>query len=135
MPRDDETKKSWTYKKPDGSWEIQEPIIMMDTFFNNIVFKEYDSKDVYVLGFSQGAAACYEYIMGMSKPFGGIFPIGGFFFKDSLKNNRMNKNKPRRNFIKKNLALFFSFSLLNLNLITYNLKSGILRKLQLRKIK
>ena len=40
----------------------------------------------------------------------------------------MNKNKPRRNFIKKNLALFFSFSLLNLNLITYNLKSGILRK-------
>ena len=42
--------------------------------------------------------------------------------------SRMNKNKPRRNFIKKNLALFFSFSLLNLNLITYNLKSGILRK-------
>ena len=88
----DETKKSWTYKKPDGTWEIKEPVIMMDTFFNDIVFKEYDSKDVYVLGFSQGAAACYEYIMGMSKSFGGIFPIGGFFFKDSVKDKRINEN-------------------------------------------
>ena len=84
------SKKSWTYKKSDGTWEIQEPIIMMDAFFNNIIFKEYESKDVYVIGFSQGAAACYEYIMGMSKPLGGIFPIGGFFFKDSLKNKRIN---------------------------------------------
>ena len=89
---DDSSKKSWTYKKSDGTWEIQEPITMMNIFFDNVIFKEYDSRDVYVLGFSQGAAACYEYIMGMNKPLGGIFPIGGFFFKDSLKNKRINEN-------------------------------------------
>lgn len=89
--------KSWTYKKKDGTWEVREPMIMMDLFFNNVVFNEYESKDVYVIGFSQGAAVCYEYIMGVEKQFGGIFPIGGFFFKYSKKAKRVsedNKNTP-----------------------------------------
>ncbi len=79
------SKKSWTYKKENGTWEIEEPIIMMKTFFNDIVFKQYKSSDVYVIGFSQGAAVCYECIMGIEKKLGGIFPIGGFLFKDSGK--------------------------------------------------
>ena len=93
----DASKKSWTYKKSNGLWEIEEPITMLDMFFKEVIFKEYDSKDVYVLGFSQGAAVCYEYIMGIQKSLGGIFPIGGFLFKDSSKRNRVslqNKNTP-----------------------------------------
>ena len=41
------------------------------------------------IGFSQGAAVCYECIMGIEKTLGGIFPIGGFLFKDSEKYKRV----------------------------------------------
>ena len=93
----DLSRKSWTYKKHNGSWETKEPMIMMENFFNNIIFKEYDSSNVYVIGFSQGAAVCYEYVMGIRKSLGGIFPIGGFLFKYSDKQKRVsenNKNTP-----------------------------------------
>ena len=90
-------KKSWTYKKSNGTWEIYEPIKMLNNFFNNLIFQEYQSQNVYVLGFSQGAAVCYEYVMGIEKTLGGIFPIGGFLFKQSVGKSRVssqNKNTP-----------------------------------------
>ena len=59
--------------------------IMLKSFLNDIVFKQYDSSDVYVIGFSQGAAVCYECVIVIEKKLGGIFPIGGFLFKDSGK--------------------------------------------------
>ena len=40
----------------------------------------------------------------------------------------MNKNKPRRNFIKKNLTILFSFSFFNLDLIINSLKTRVLKK-------
>ena len=97
LVEDDSSRKSWTYKKHNGSWEVKESMIMMEKFFNNIIFKEYDSNNVYVIGFSQGAAVCYEYVMGIRKSLGGIFPIGGFLFKYSDKQKRVsenNKNTP-----------------------------------------
>ena len=93
----DSSKKSWTYKREDGGWELDEPIAILNDFFNNFIFREYDSKNVYVLGFSQGAAVCYEYIMGIERSLGGIFPIGGFLFKHSNKEGRVslqNKKTP-----------------------------------------
>ena len=92
-----ESKKSWTYKKKDGQWEIKEPIKMFETFLDDEVFKKYKSRNVYFIGFSQGAAVCYEHIMSIKKPLGGIFPIGGFLFKDSEKIKRVsdvNQNTP-----------------------------------------
>ena len=79
------SRKSWTYKKENGTWEVKEPITMLKTFLNDIVFKQYNPSDVYFIGFSQGAAVCYECVMGIEKELGGIFPIGGFLFKDSEK--------------------------------------------------
>ena len=40
----------------------------------------------------------------------------------------MNNNNNRRNFIKKNLILLFSFSFMNLNLVLSNLKVLVLKK-------
>ena len=82
-------RKSWTYKRKDGLWEIEEPLIMLRSFLDDIVFKEHNSKDVYFIGFSQGAAVCYESIMGIDKKLGGVFPIGGFLFKDSERQSRL----------------------------------------------
>ena len=93
----DSSRKSWTYKREDGEWELDEPTKILDHFFNQTIFSEYDSKDVYVIGFSQGAAVCYEYVMGIERILGGIFPIGGVLFKYSKKEKRVsldNKNTP-----------------------------------------
>ena len=57
----------------------------------NIIFSQYPSKNVFVMGFSQGAAVCYEYVMGIKKSLGGIFPVAGFLWKDSNKKNRLSK--------------------------------------------
>jgi len=81
-------RKSWTYKKDDGSWEIEEPIVMLKAFFNDIIFKKYESSDVYVIGFSQGAAVCYELICSFTHPLGGIFPVGGFM-REIYKNTQL----------------------------------------------
>ena len=70
--------KSWSFEKEDGTWEIKEPKKLLTDFFNNVVFKKYKSKNVYVIGFSQGALVCYEYICHIEKQLGAIFPIAGF---------------------------------------------------------
>ena len=74
----DKTKKTWTYQLPDGSWEDKEPKRLLMDFLNHIVFKKFESKDVYIMGFSQGAAVCFEFILTLDYSFGGIFPIAGF---------------------------------------------------------
>jgi hypothetical protein len=40
----------------------------------------------------------------------------------------MNKNKPRRNFIKKNLMMLFSLSFLNFDFITNKLKKKLKKR-------
>lgn len=89
--KNDALRKSWTYKKSNNQWEIKEPINMLNDFFLNVVFKDFKPIDVYVFGFSQGAAVCYEFIMGMPKRLGGIFPIAGFLFENSS-NNRVSRH-------------------------------------------
>ena len=94
---EDCSKKTWAVEKSPGVWEVDEPRRMLKEFLVDHILSEFDSKDVFVMGFSQGAAVCYEYIMGVEKQFGGIFPIGGFFFKYSKKAKRVsedNKNTP-----------------------------------------
>ena len=74
-------KKTWTYEKSPGDWEIKKPQSMLLDFFNNEVFSVFDSKDTYVMGFSQGAAVCYRLILNLECTLGGIFPVGGFIRK------------------------------------------------------
>ena len=57
------------------------------------MFNNYNSKDVFVIGFSLGALICYEFICNMEEPLGGIFPISGFSRK-SIKLNKNQKETP-----------------------------------------
>ena len=68
---------SWSYEKPNGQWEINEPKRLLNDFFSEL-FNKYDSRKIFVMGFSQGAAVCYELILSFEYPLGGIFPIAGF---------------------------------------------------------
>ena len=69
---------SWTYEISPGKFERDEPIKMLIDFFNNQIFSKFNSRDVYLFGFSQGGLVCYEMIKLLDKPLGGVFPIGGF---------------------------------------------------------
>ena len=68
---------SWSYEKSNGDWEIDEPKKLLEDFFSGL-FKIYDSKKIYVLGFSQGGLVCLDFVLFLHKPLGGVFPIAGF---------------------------------------------------------
>ena len=74
----DSLKKTWTYEKYPGVWELEEPKVKLRSFFKEVVFREFSSENVFVIGFSQGAAVCYEFILSLEYPLGGVFPIAGF---------------------------------------------------------
>ena len=74
----DNNQRSWSYEIEEGIWETQNISMLLNDFFNSEVFKNYNSKDVYVIGFSQGALVCYEFICKLNQPLGAIFPIAGF---------------------------------------------------------
>ena len=69
---------SWTYEISEGKYERDEPVHLLMDFFNNQVLSKFDSKDVFLFGFSQGALVCFEIIRILDKPLGGVFPIAGF---------------------------------------------------------
>ena len=74
----DHSKKTWAVEKSPGVWEVDEPRRMLKEFLVDHILSEFDSKDVFVMGFSQGAAVCYELILSFEYQLGGIFPIAGF---------------------------------------------------------
>lgn len=79
--------RTWSYEIEPNKWAYEEPKKLIEEFFNNIVFKKFKSKNVYVIGFSLGALVCYEYICSINKPLGGIFPIAGFMRSDNVNIN------------------------------------------------
>lgn len=80
--------RTWSYEVEPNKWAYKEPKKLIEDFFNNIVFEKFESKNVYVIGFSLGALVCYEYICSIDKPLGGIFPIAGF-----TRSNNINLNQ------------------------------------------
>tara|TARA_Y100000588_G_scaffold378077_1_gene458025 strand:- start:105 stop:740 length:636 start_codon:yes stop_codon:yes gene_type:complete len=69
---------SWTYEISPGKYQRDEPVQMLLDFFETKIFSKFNSKDVYLFGFSQGGLVCYEMIRILDKSLGGVFPIGGF---------------------------------------------------------
>ena len=78
IDNDDKT-RSWSYQKEDGSFEVEKSKLLFNDFLINNILNQFDSKDVFFIGFSQGATVCYEFVLGLDQPWGGIFPVAGFF--------------------------------------------------------
>tara|TARA_B100000029_G_scaffold92901_1_gene82830 strand:+ start:3952 stop:4569 length:618 start_codon:yes stop_codon:yes gene_type:complete len=86
---------SWSYQDKNGIWKTNEVKRLLLSFFDNL-FLKYKSKNIYVIGFSQGAAICLNFVLKLDQTLGGVFPIAGFFRnpqKDSRINNKQ-KNTP-----------------------------------------
>lgn len=77
--------RSWSFEIYPGVWEIEEPQKLITDFFTEILYPQYGSNQVYVVGFSQGALVCFEIILQLTGTLGGIFPIAGFL-RDADKN-------------------------------------------------
>ena len=84
---------SWTYEISDGKYERDEPISLILNFLKDQILSRFNSKDVYLLGFSQGALICFEIMRILKEPLGGIFPIGGFM---SIKSNSIRHIHPNQ---------------------------------------
>ncbi len=83
-PLDGENRYSWTFEKSPGKYERDEPVQMMLSFLDEQVFSRFDSKDVFIFGFSQGALVCYELLKVLDKPVAGFFPISGFIADQNI---------------------------------------------------
>ena len=79
-------RRTWSYEVEPGKWAFKEPKKLINDLFYNEIFKKFDSKNVYVIGFSLGALVCYEIICNLNQPLGAIFPISGFVTKDIVLN-------------------------------------------------
>ena len=87
---------SWSYEISKGNWEIDEPKRLLNIFFSEL-FKKYTSKNVYVLGFSQGGLVCLDFVLFLDQPLGGVFPIAGFLRQPKMDIERFHpcqKNTP-----------------------------------------
>ena len=73
-----ENQYTWAKEIEEGIYEVEESIHYLNNFFKNEVLDKYDPKYVHVVGFSQGATTCYEFVMKMPSQFAGIYPIAGF---------------------------------------------------------
>ena len=87
---------SWSYEKSNGQWEIDEPRRLLNVFFGEL-FKIYDSRKIFVMGFSQGGLVCFDFVLFLHEPLGGIFPIAGFLRQPEYNGKRFHssqKNTP-----------------------------------------
>ena len=89
--------KTWAVRTDDDNWSADTSKSLLIDFFENIVFKKFKPENVYIMGFSQGAAVCYEFILSLKYNFGGIFPIAGFMVN--------NQNIPLVNSIYNNVPI------------------------------
>lgn len=74
----DAERRSWSLELKPGIWEMARSREVLESLFEDIIFPRFPSQNVFVLGFSQGALTCYELILQLEQPLGGIFPIAGF---------------------------------------------------------
>ena len=87
---------SWSYEISEGVWEIDEPKRLLEDFFSEL-FTKFTSKNVYVIGFSQGGLVCLDFVLFLNKSLGGVFSIAGFLRQPKAEIERFHtsqKNTP-----------------------------------------
>ena len=74
----DNNQYSWAFENSDGTFDVEKTLISFTDFITNNILSLIDSKKVFFIGFSQGATMCYDFILQLEYPWGGVFPIAGF---------------------------------------------------------
>ena len=58
-----EKKRSWAIQVSDNRWETDLSKNLFLKFLENVVLKKFQSKNIFIMGFSQGAAVCLNFIL------------------------------------------------------------------------
>jgi len=69
---------SWAFENTDGTFEVKKTVDLFSVFLKENVLSLVDSTKVFFIGFSQGATICYDFILQLEHPWGGVFPVAGF---------------------------------------------------------
>ena len=85
---------SWSYEISEGVWEIDEPKRLLEDFFSEL-FTKFTSKNVYVIGFSQGGLVCLDFVLFLNKSLGGVFSIAGFLRQPKAKIERFHPSQQK----------------------------------------
>ena len=85
---------SWSYEISEGVWEIDEPKRLLEDFFSEL-FTKFTSKNVYVIGFSQGGLVCLDFVLFLNKSLGGVFSIAGFLRQPKAKIKRFHPSQQK----------------------------------------
>ena len=85
---------SWSYEISEGVWEIDEPKRLLEDFFSEL-FTKFTSKNVYVIGFSQGGLVCLDFVLFLNKSLGGVFSIAGFLRQPKAKIERFHPSQKK----------------------------------------
>tara|TARA_B100000676_G_scaffold263622_1_gene275464 strand:+ start:1491 stop:2105 length:615 start_codon:yes stop_codon:yes gene_type:complete len=87
MVENDTARRTWSYEVKPGKWAFEEPKKLISNLFYDEIFKKFDSKNVYAIGFSLGALVCYEIVCNLNKTLGAIFPLSGFVSRKIVLND------------------------------------------------
>jgi predicted esterase len=71
-------KFTWAKEIEEGVYETTEAKQYLEDFFINEVFTKFPSEEVHVIGFSQGATICFEFVLKLPVKLAGVYPIAGF---------------------------------------------------------
>ena len=69
---------SWAFENSDGIFETKKTVDLFGRFLEENILSMIDSRKVFFIGFSQGATMCYDFILQLKYPWGGVFPVAGF---------------------------------------------------------
>ena len=91
----EKNKYSWSKETSKGKYEVKESIKYLNQFLQDSVLTKYKSKDINIIGFSQGAAICYEYILRLPFQFSGVYPISGFLRDQNIQEPLLHKKQKK----------------------------------------
>lgn len=69
---------TWAEQIKDGVYKTKKSTEYLINFFNDEIYPMHAPEDIHVIGFSQGATICYEFVLKMPVSMAGVYPVAGF---------------------------------------------------------
>ena len=85
---------TWFHGSDKTGWEYEKTISGLTDLITKIISYGFSNKDIYLVGFSQGACLALEFALRLPYAIGGIIPIAGFIkFKEKIKSEGTKESK------------------------------------------
>lgn len=85
---------TWFHGSDEKGWEYEKTISGLTNLLKKVNSHGFTNKDIYFIGFSQGACLALEFALRLPYAIGGIIPIAGFIkFKEKVKSEGTKESK------------------------------------------